>query len=273
MNTPSDNSATSLDHVAVAVERGTDAWPRYGGELGGRWASGGMGVGFAPSQIRFANGMKVEVLSPHRVEENDFLRRFLDRNGPGAHHLTFKVPDLSAALERAASSGYRPVAVDRSDPDWQEAFLHPKDIPGIVVQLAQASGAEWSTPPPQGWPSPRTPEPATLEFVAHAVADAAEGERLFAGLLEGVVSDRGSDAGVTWMELAWPGQGRIRLLSPTGGTSWVTSWLGGRAGRLHHLAFACDDPGGIAGAVPRPGGTYEVPPDANLGVRLVLRRR
>ena len=67
-----------LDHVAVAVEQWADAWPRFVGVLGGRWMSGGKGPGFAPSQLGFANGMRVEVLEPHLVEHNDFLRRFLD---------------------------------------------------------------------------------------------------------------------------------------------------------------------------------------------------
>src|SRR5262249_18565316 len=90
-----------LDHVAVAVERWADAWPRFVGVVGGRWMSGGRGPGFAPCQIGYANQMRVEILEPNEVERNDFLRRFLDRSGPGPHHLTFKVKDLEAALSTA----------------------------------------------------------------------------------------------------------------------------------------------------------------------------
>ena len=87
-----------LDHVAVAAERQSDAWPRYAGDLAGEWMAGGFTIGFASAQLRFANGMRIEVLRPHEVERNDFLRRFLDRNGPGPHHLTFKVTDIVSAL-------------------------------------------------------------------------------------------------------------------------------------------------------------------------------
>ena len=59
---------------------------------------GGDTPGFYSAQVRFANGMKVEGLEPRRVEENDFLARFLAASGPGPHHLTFKVPDIRAAL-------------------------------------------------------------------------------------------------------------------------------------------------------------------------------
>src|SRR3954470_17744736 len=128
--------SVDLDHVAVAVEQWGDAWPRFVGVLGGRWMSGGKGPGFAPSQLGFANGMRVEVLEPHLVEVNDFLRRFLDRSGPGPHHLTFKVPDINTALAATEAAGYRVVNVDLSDPMWKEAFLYPKDATGVVVQLA-----------------------------------------------------------------------------------------------------------------------------------------
>ena len=128
-------SDTLLDHVAVAVERHSDAWPRYAGDLAGRWRSGGWGTGFAPAQLEYANGKKIEILAPHRADENDFLRRFLDRNGPGPHHLTFKVGDIDDALADAADAGYQPINVDLSDSTWKEAFLHPRDATGALVQL------------------------------------------------------------------------------------------------------------------------------------------
>src|ERR1039458_2429866 len=72
----------------------------------------GMNIGFAPAQLRFANGGRVEILQPWQPEDNPFLRRFLDRHGPSPHHLTFKVPDLASAIERAHDAGFSPVGVD-----------------------------------------------------------------------------------------------------------------------------------------------------------------
>ena len=252
--------AAVLDHVAIAVERWGDAWPRYVEELGGRWVSGGESVGFAPGQIRYANGMRVEVLAPANVEQNDFLRRFLDRSGPGTHHLTFKVPDLGAALQEAEAAGFTPVGVDLRDPDWKEAFLHPKQACGVVVQLAEASGG-WESPPPAGFPSPAV-HPASLDHVAHAVADLEDGLALFAGLLGGTEHGRGEDEGARWVELGWPGPGRIRVLAPTAPTSPVAAALDGRPGRVFALAFTAPS---LA-----PGPSTVVEPDENLGVRLVL---
>jgi catechol 2,3-dioxygenase-like lactoylglutathione lyase family enzyme len=259
-----------LDHVAVAVERHAPAFARYGGDLGGRWLSGGLGLGFAPAQLGFAGGIRLEILTPHRVEVNDFLRRFLDRNGPGPHHLTFKVTDLAAALVEVEAVGYRPVNVDLRDPGWKEAFLHPKDASGIVIQLAQSVEHDWHSPPPEGFPVSRPGTAATLVHVAHAVPDLANGLRLFADLLGGELVRQGADRGSRWVELTWPSPGRLRLLQPDGPSSPLTPWIGDRSGRLHHLAFAFDDPAAVAGSSRRSDGVWEVGPDQNHGVRLLL---
>lgn len=265
-----------LDHVAVAVERWADAWPRYVGDLGGRWKSGGQNIGFAPSQLRFANGARLELLAPYRPEGNDFLRRFLDRSGPGPHHLTFKVPDLAAALDAARGAGFHPTGVDVSDPGWQEAFLHPKEAGGVVVQLAQAA-TDWESGPPVGFPEPAA-EPAALLRVAHTVADLGAAEELFGGLLGGRVVDRPAVAG-RWrgVELTWGGPLRIRLVASDGDRpdDPLRSWLGGRPGRVLHLVFG--RPGGPAATTDGevPGVTGEavlevVEPSENLGTRLVV---
>jgi methylmalonyl-CoA/ethylmalonyl-CoA epimerase len=258
-----------LDHVAVAVEQQDVAWPRYGGDLPSSWVGGGGTPGFWSAQVQFANGMKVEVLEPYLVEQNDFLRRFLDRNGPGPHHLTFKVKDIVGAIALAEAAGYQPVGVNLANDFWKEAFLHPKDAPGVVVQLAQqAEGGDWGKDPtPEWFPDRRVDEQATLVHVAHAVADLDEGLRLFAGLLGGTVTGHGEAEGIGWTDLAWPGPGRVRLLHGDP----LADWLGDRAGRVHHLAFAVADPAGVPGVdVPGAGAVHEVPPAANHGVRLRL---
>lgn len=266
-------SDIDLDHVAVATERQGDAWPRYAGDLAGAWVSGGESVGFHAAQVSYANGMKVEVLEPHLVEQNDFLRRFLDANGPGPHHLTFKVPDIGAALGAAEAAGLEPVGVDLRDPQWQEAFLHPRQAHGVVVQLAQSQGT-WESPPPPGLPAPATGAPATLDHVAHAVASLDEAATLFRDLLGGAEVGDGAVGGGRFLDLGWPGGGRVRLVAALpdddGGSPW-TAWLDGRRGRVHHLAFTVANPAGVPDAVPADEGSWVVPPERNLGVRLALR--
>jgi methylmalonyl-CoA/ethylmalonyl-CoA epimerase len=186
--------------------------------------------------------------------------------------LTFKLPDLGAAIDGARAIGIEPVGIDRTDPGWQEAFLHPKQAFGIVVQLAQADHV-WDSPPPSELPVARAGSPATLTHVTHLVADLAPAIELFAGLLGGQTSEPlAPDFPVpeeAVADLAWPGPGRLRLLQPAPGTA-ESAWLGHRAGRLHHIAFTVPDPAVVRDAVPTADGRLEVAPERNAGVRLVL---
>jgi len=274
----------NLDHVAVAVERWSDAWPRYAVELGGMWSSGGLNVGFAPAQLQFANGGRIEVLQPSEPERNPFLRRFLDRHGPSPHHLTFKVPDLGAALVAARDAGFSPIGVDLTSPDWKEAFLHPHEATGIVVQLAQASHA-WESPAPEGFPTAHPDPPASLVRIVHAVADLDRGLALFEGLLGGRGTARGVAPHRTWefVDLEWPGPPGLRLVAPTSRDGAVDdtprpldTWLGDLTGRVHHLAFARPDfqhgpaLGDVPGLLRADGLARVIEPDDNLGTRLVV---
>jgi hypothetical protein len=76
----------------------------------------------------------------HRGPGTGFLHRFLAAHGPGVHHVTFKVADLDVVCRRAGRHGYGIVGRDESDASWKEAFLHPKQALGIVVQLVETGG-------------------------------------------------------------------------------------------------------------------------------------
>jgi catechol 2,3-dioxygenase-like lactoylglutathione lyase family enzyme len=262
-----------LDHVAVALPNWSAGWPRFAEQLGGRWCSAGWGPGFAPSQLEFANGMRLELLKPNDVEVNDFLARFLAASGPGPHHLTYKVDDIEAALDACRAAGIEPVGVDLRDPEWKEAFLHPKAAGlGVVVQLAESHHEEsWSTPPPDGFPDTVRP-PASLDHVGHAVADLDHALHVFRDVLGGEPAGEDGDEACRWVDLRWPGPGRVRLLAPTATRRGpLAEWLGDAPGRVHHLLFTCDDPASVPGATPLASGAYEVAPDVATGTRLVLR--
>jgi Glyoxalase/Bleomycin resistance protein/Dioxygenase superfamily len=145
--------AILLDHIAIAIERLDDAPGVLADQLGGVYAYGGGRTSFYQfKQWRFAGGGRIEVLAPSGPD--GFLHRFLDDRGPGLHHVTFKVPSLDETCARAGEHGYDIVGRDDSDPSWKEAFLHPKQALGIVVQLAEAAGdepgAERYAPDPAG---------------------------------------------------------------------------------------------------------------------------
>jgi methylmalonyl-CoA/ethylmalonyl-CoA epimerase len=239
------------------MERHADGLAVYAGALAGEWMSSGLGIGFSPAQVRYANGMKVELLAPHAVDQNDFLRRFLDRHGPGAHHYTFKVPDILAAIAAAEDAGYAVVNTDLRDPTWKETFLHPKTACGIVVQLAESSGG-WSSPPPANLPAP-IGTTADLVGIVHAVAAVSDAQRLFGDVLDGDLVDDGDGP----LELTWPDGGRIRFVETAG--------VG--PGRLDHIEFAVDEPGAIPNAIRDDDGRWTLDARHNNGVALVLTAR
>lgn len=280
-----------LDHVAHAVPRWQDVWHRYAADLGAEWNSGGPGPGFAPAQLRFANGARVEVLMPWDVDVNDFLVRFLSASGPGPHHLTFKVPDLEAAIDEARTFWIEPVGISFADPEWMECFLHPKLATGVVVQLAQQRTA-WRSDPPDDYPADRRRRadgsgpvpPAALRQVCHLVADLDAALALFGGLLAGRVTAEGRSDRLRWVDLAWSGPLGVRLVGtadadPDGP---VPLALAGLPGRVHHLRMEVEEPGGVPGAAPATSlfgtlggpdaadGAYEIPRADNAGLGVVL---
>jgi methylmalonyl-CoA/ethylmalonyl-CoA epimerase len=139
-----------FDHIAMAIPRIADAPAVLAGVLGGVPVDGASSAVFNWGVWRFDGGGDLEVLEPRGPD--GFVHRFLAARGPGIHHVTFKVPDLDEACERAQARGYPIVGRDDSDPTWMEAFLHPRQALGIVVQLAEervrrAEGHRRSQPP------------------------------------------------------------------------------------------------------------------------------
>lgn len=283
-----------LDHVAHAVNKWQDAWPRYATEFGAVWNSGGENAGFSPAQLRFANGARIELLMPHDTGSNDFLARFIARSGPGPHHLTFKVASLLTALDMVREAGFDPVGINCADPEWKEAFIHPKQASGIVVQLAEATG-NWTSPPPDEFPISRRERkngegpvpPASLLRITHAVADLRTGLDLFGGLLGGQVEARGTVPGEEWVDLHWDGPLAMRLITPTDNDArpeGLSAWLAGRTGRLHHLTLTGEEPDTLSAAhratsnFPGLAGfasdspPWIVEPGDNQGLRLVVAR-
>jgi len=203
---------TVLDHVAIGTRVVADGWQLFAGLLGGTWAYGGYSPGFWWGQVRFRAGAKVELITPTAGPDAGFLERFLDARGAGPHHLNFIVPDIEQTLARITALGIEPVQVSLQNPRWKEAFLHPRDAFGIVIQVAEQSG-----PPPELSPPDRFPAsgPASsFDLIEHHVADIDRATRLFAAALEGEVAASADGSGTATVELTWQNGARLRLVQP-----------------------------------------------------------
>lgn len=72
-----------------------------------------------------------------------FINRFIEKRGEGIHHVTLKVKDLHAAVEHLKGQGIECFDLDDSNPDWKEAFIHPRDALGVLIQLAEYPEEAW----------------------------------------------------------------------------------------------------------------------------------
>ncbi len=213
-----------FDHVAIGVRSWQDGFPVLIDQLGGRWSRGGVAGDFAPCQLDYADEMKVELLQPGEIP--GFVERFLERNGPGAHHLTWHVPDLDAFIDGCGALGLE-VLPDHLDlPGRREAFVHPR-VSGFGTLLQAIESADLYGAP-QPWPSdipPPTVETRALMWVALGVPDLALARALFEGVLDG----RTVAEGAGWSLITWEPGRRLLVLDADAHTA-------GLAG-VHHLLF------------------------------------
>ena len=67
------------------------------------------------------------------------IAKFVDKRGPGLHHITLRVDDLVAALDHLKGRGVRLIdeAPRRGSRGTLIAFVHPKEMEGVLVELVQ----------------------------------------------------------------------------------------------------------------------------------------
>ncbi len=128
-----------VDHVAVAVRDMRRAMPLWVDALGARFLFAGDRIdqGFRWAQFALPGGGKVELVTA--INPNGFVARFIDRRGEGVHHVTLKVDDIEGAIARLAERGIPLFNVSTASAEWKEAFVHPRDANGTLIQLAQSS--------------------------------------------------------------------------------------------------------------------------------------
>ena len=69
------------------------------------------------------------------------IAKYVEKRGPGLHHITLRVEDIAGALAQLKSRGAR--LIDEQPRPGAEgalvAFIHPSSAHGVLVELKQAS--------------------------------------------------------------------------------------------------------------------------------------
>lgn len=130
----------AIDHIGVAVDDLDAAIALYSDRLGMREQHRETVEAFGVEAVLLEIGEShVELLTP--VSSESAVARFLDRSGPGMHHVAYRTDDIDAALERLRESGMRlideqPRAGIRES---RVAFVHPKSTGGVLTEIVQPS--------------------------------------------------------------------------------------------------------------------------------------
>lgn len=128
----------ALNHVGIAVASIDEQRPFYEDTLGAEFegyedvASQKVRVGF----FRIGD-VRIELLEPTDAEST--VQKFLEKRGPGLHHLAFTVADLPARIAELKESGVRMIDdTPRTGAHrMQIAFVHPKSSHGVLTELCE----------------------------------------------------------------------------------------------------------------------------------------
>jgi methylmalonyl-CoA/ethylmalonyl-CoA epimerase len=129
-----------FDHVSMAVSSFEGTSPLVALISGTPFDGGYEAAGdFHWVQYDLPHWGRLEMIRTDSADPDHFINRFIAERGEGLHHLTFKVTDLAIAVSHARSLGFDVVGYDDTNPQWKEAFVHPKSAHGVLVQLAEFS--------------------------------------------------------------------------------------------------------------------------------------
>jgi methylmalonyl-CoA/ethylmalonyl-CoA epimerase len=130
---------TKINHIGVAVNSIESALPYYRDALGMALS----GIEEVPSQqvkVAFLSvgESKIELLEPTSPESP--VAKFLEKNGPGTHHVAYGVADIEAAIAKLVADGVRMIdSVPRQGAHGAKiAFIHPKSSGGVLTELCQS---------------------------------------------------------------------------------------------------------------------------------------
>lgn len=136
-----------LDHIAIAVnslEEGAKFYQTIGfGEMHTEEvASQKVLTGF----LALGNRANIELLEP--TSPDSTIRKFLDKRGPGIHHICLRVKGIDALVASLISKGIQMIDTTPKLGAHQcrVAFIHPKSTGGVLIELSEKAASEAGTP-------------------------------------------------------------------------------------------------------------------------------
>ena len=126
-----------IRHLGIAVDSIKErlpVWESFGLKLHHTEKVDSEGVMTAHLKV---GGYEIELLEP--MGEDTPVGKFIDKKGPGIHHLALEVDDIKESLAKAKENGLEPIgeAPRPGADDTLVAFFHPKDTGGVLLEIVE----------------------------------------------------------------------------------------------------------------------------------------
>jgi methylmalonyl-CoA/ethylmalonyl-CoA epimerase len=125
-----------IDHIAIVVED-IDSALSFWRDILGLELDHVEDVPEQKSLVAFlpAGGSEVELVKP--TTDDSGVARYLQKRGPGMHHICFEVDDIEKVLAQMKSKGVRLInETPLQGADGKKiAFVHPESTNGVLVEL------------------------------------------------------------------------------------------------------------------------------------------
>ena len=124
-----------IDHIAIAVNDVEEAAKKYQEALGvdsvefETVETEGVKVAI----IHLENG-RIELMEP--TNETSPIKKFLDKKGPGLHHMALETNDIDGEVTRMEGCGVQFLGKVRpGSAGTKVTFIHPKSLNGVLAEL------------------------------------------------------------------------------------------------------------------------------------------
>jgi methylmalonyl-CoA epimerase len=127
-----------LSHIAIATANADDLAGTLVKALGARRGSEELLDGGTLRIVFVQVGpVTIELLEPRSPEHT--VAKFLEKRGPGLHHVSLDVADIAGTLEACRDAGIRLIdEKPRAGAHGSSvAFLHPKSFDGVLIELCE----------------------------------------------------------------------------------------------------------------------------------------
>jgi methylmalonyl-CoA/ethylmalonyl-CoA epimerase len=132
----------NLNHVAFVVEE-IDSALRFWRDVLGFEVEQIEDVPEQEVRIAFlpAGETKLELIEP--ASSDSGITRFLQKRGPGMHHICIEIEDIEATLRHLKANDIQLIneTPQKSSDGRKYAFIHPHSTNGVLLELYQRSGS------------------------------------------------------------------------------------------------------------------------------------